>query len=107
MDDFTFVHPERERCDEIWSASCSFLKGLGFALSQGPGKTEAPATQKVSLGLQIDSVAMTVSLCPVKLAKLAAACSEILKLTRVSRKQFEKLLGFLRWVRRVIYAGRT
>jgi hypothetical protein len=107
MDDFTIISPKQDKCLAAWRGSCSRLEGLGFKLSQGPGKTEPPAHVKVSLGLEIDSVSMTVGLCPVKLAKLRDVCQQCLASKFVTRKQLEKLLGFLMWVSRVVYAGRT
>ena len=107
MDDFTIISPAQDTCLAAWRGSCSRLESLGFKLSQGPGKTEPPAHVKVSLGLEIDSVSMTVGLCPVKLAKLRDVCQQCLVSKFVTRKQLEKLLGFLMWVSRVVYAGRT
>lgn len=107
MDDFTLVKADPAACLKAWQQSCDVLQQLGFRLSQGVGKTEPPATKKVSLGLEIDSVAMTVGLCSVKLAKLSDLCSALLKQKYVTRKQLERVLGFLLWVSRVVYAGRT
>ena len=107
MDDFTLIHPDHGTCDLAWSGSCAKLEQLGFHLSKGPGKTEAPSCVKVSLGLEINSQAMTVALCEVKLAKMVSRCNEVLALRKVTRKQLEKLSGFLLWVSQVIYAGRT
>lgn len=108
MDDFTLIHPSHRVCLQSWQGSCGLLSDrLRLPLSKGPGKTEPPSTQKVSLGLAIDSVAMTVSLCPVKLAKLRALCDEYLSLKKVSKRQLDSLLGYLLWVSRVVYAGRT
>lgn len=107
MDDFTLIKADQEACLLAWQGSCDALQQLGFKLSQGVGKTEPPATSKVSLGLQIDSAAMTVGVCNVKLAKLADLCSALLQQKYVTRKQLERVLGFLLWVSRVVYAGRT
>jgi hypothetical protein len=107
MDDFTIVKQSECDCMRAWEASCVRLQQLGFVLSQGVGKTEAPATRKVCLGLEIDLVAMTVSLGADKLAKLASLCSALLQQKWVSRKELEKLFGFLLWVSKVVYAGRT
>lgn len=107
MDDFTFVHPCVQQCTDVWSGSCTDLQTLDFHVSQNIGKTEAPATSKVALGLLIDSVHMTVGLCPVKLHKLAEVCFAMLQMKSVTRKQLEKMLGLFMWVSRVAYAGRT
>lgn len=107
IDDVTIVNADQVQCQQVWQDACACLEGLGFTLSQGVGKTEAPDQRKVALGLETDSVSMSLALCPVELAKLAVLCSDLLQCRRVTRKQLEKLLGFLMWVSRVIYAGRT
>lgn len=107
MDDFTLISDSSAECLRAWQGACADLQGLNLVLSEGPGKTEPPAQVKVCLGLSIDSVSMSVSLCPTKLAKLAEVCSAILAQKSVTKKQLECLLGYLMWVSRVVYAGRT
>lgn len=97
MDDFNIMKSDQEGRRSAWLGACTDLQRLGFVLSQGPGKTEPPAQQKVSLGLEIDSVRMTVGLCSVKLQKLATVCSDIVAAATVTKKQLERLLGFLMW----------
>lgn len=107
VDDFTVVHRSQQECGRQWAWLCNRMCSLGFKLSEGPGKTEPPAQVATVLGLVYDTVNMTVGLDPAKLEKLRRSVNAVMGCKKVKRKQLESLVGFLVWVSRVIYAGRS
>jgi hypothetical protein len=107
VDDFTVNHPCASTCYGQWAWLCGRLRSLGFELSEGPGKTEVPAQVATVLGLVFDTVHMTVGLDEAKLSKLRASVTAVQQCKKVQRKQLESLVGFLLWVSRVIFAGRS
>lgn len=107
VDDFTVVDPDEHKCHQQWSWLCNRLQHLGFTLSYGIGKTEPPARVATVLGLDYNTVDMTVSLDAAKAAKLSTSVAAVLACKKVRRRQLESLCGFLLWASRVIYAGRS
>ena len=107
VDDFTVNHPSQSMCCAQWMWLCNRLRSLGFELSEGPGKTEEPAQVSTVLGLVFDTVEMTVGLDDAKLQKLRTSVAAVAKCKKVQRRQLESLVGFLLWVSRVTFAGRS
>ena len=71
------------------------------------GKTHSPAQIALVLGLLYDTVAWTVGLDAEKLAKLCRLVTEVSSLRKVDKKTLESLCGFLLWVSKVVFAGRS
>ena len=107
MDDFTVVNEVFDCHDTDWKWLCARMKSLGFRLSQGVGMAQPPAQIALVLGLLYDTVAWTVGLNEERLAKLCRLVTEMFSLKKVDKKTLEKLYGFLLWVAKVVFAGRS
>ena len=98
---------------EIWRELQELLRRLGFTINVKPHKLIAPCLRILWLGLQLDSVAQTVSLPPDKVAKAFALLHEMAAIwerrgkRKVTRSQLDKFIGFLTYCAMPVYGGRA
>ncbi len=77
LDDFLiFGASDSPQCGESLSKALARCDWLGVPIS--PTKTEGPATKLVFLGIEIDSVSMTIRLPPEKFSRLRAMIQEVI-----------------------------
>ncbi len=73
-----------------------------------PAKTEGPATKLVFLGIELDSVSMTISLPREKLERLRAMIQEWeSKKSCSTKRELLSLIGYMQHACRVIRPGRS
>ncbi len=72
-----------------------------------PTKTEGPATKLVFLGIEIDSVSMTISLPPEKLSRLRVMIRDWESKRSCTKRELLSLIGYLQHACRVIRPGHS
>ena len=80
-------------------------QGLGVPIA--PEKTEGPTKSLFFLGLQIDSVAQTVTIPLEKLMEIREKIETVMHMKKVSLKQLQSLIGSLNFACRAIAPGRA
>ena len=107
VDDFIIICPTQAMAWYAYWALRILLIKLGFKVNMRAHKCIAPCQVIDFLGVTLDSVAMQARLSPAKLAAISTLISDILRRTRLTRRELDKLNGKLNWVCKVIYGGRT
>ena len=105
LDDFLIIGRTRQECQAAFDALHSLLIALGFTIS--PSKVVPPCQKLVFLGVEIDTIALTISLPSKKLGELKDILLSFNSRTRASKRQLQQLAGRLNWACKVIYGGRT
>ena len=93
-----------ERADASFKALGELLVELG--LEESLDKAHPPSTLMPYLGVQFDTVAMTMSIPPEKLQEVRSEVQLWMKKTTATRKTLQKLLGKLFWVSRCVRFSR-
>ena len=83
----------------------TIIRRLGFHVSFG--KVASPQTTATFLGINIDTVALEVSLPQDKLAQLITILGETRGRKKITRKDLERLGGLLAHYSKVVRGGRT
>ena len=104
-DDLGGGESTKERADLSFTRLGIVLEELGLA--ESVDKARAPNTEMVYLGVQFNTVTMTMSVPPDKLAELKEEIERWYKKTTTAKKPLQSLLGKLFWVSRVVKHSRT
>ena len=111
VDDWLILAIRKEVCVMVWQLMRSLLKHLGFTVNEKPHKLPPPAQVVRWIGLQVDTVAHMISLPADKLQKARAVIAETLDRARsrrsVTRRQVDRLIGYLSFCATVVYGGRA
>ena len=70
-------------------------------------KAEAPTTRITFLGIQFDSLAMTMLVPPEKLTEVKSEIRSWLRRTTITKKELQSLLGKLFWVAKCVKYARV
>ena len=104
-DDFIVMGENLDECNLALGVLMRLLRYLGFHLSYP--KIVMPAQSVVYLGIQIDTVAMQLSLPPDKLTNLNNVVLEFSVKTKATKKELQVLAGHLSHAATVVSGGRT
>ena len=105
LDDFLLISNSKEACAEALSVLISLLRKLGFSIHWG--KVVDP-TQKITfLGVELDSVQMSMRLPHDKLCILRQELQGFLGRKRATKRQLQSLAGRLSWAAAVVKGGRV
>ena len=105
LDDFLLISNSKEACAEALSVLISLLRKLGFSIHRG--KVVDP-TQKITfLGVELDSVQMSMRLPHDKLCILRQELQGFLGRKRATKRQLQSLAGRLSWAAAVVKGGRV
>ena len=105
LDDFLLISNSKEACAEALSVLISLLRKLGFSIHWG--KVVDP-TQKITfLGVELDSVQMSMRLPHDKLSILRQELQGFLGRKRATKRQLQSLAGRLSWAAAVVKGGRV
>ena len=104
-DDLGGAESSKSRADLSFTKLLSLLEDLGLA--ESVEKAVPPCTSMVYLGVHFDSVAMTMSVPPDKLAELKEEIEHWRKKSTAAKKPLQSLLGKLFWVSKVVQHSRT
>eukprot|EP00111_Clytia_hemisphaerica_P012350 TCONS_00036275-protein len=105
LDDFIVIGKTQEECEAAYMTLRSLLLELGFTIS--PSKLVPPCQKLVFLGVEIDTVKLTLSLSAKKLAYLKVFLQSFRSKTRTTKRQLQQLAGRLNWACKVVFGGRT
>ena len=95
----------REECQLAYDTLFQLLIDLGFTLSE---HKLVPPTQRLTfLGVELDTMAGTMTLLADKLTELHTVVLEFQNKQRASKKQLQRLASKLNWACRVVYGRRT
>lgn len=106
-DDWLVVCDTEADCRAVWLMVIEALQALGFTVNTEAHKCIAPCFCLVWLGLELDSVAMTVRLPADKLAKALALVTDMSTKRKVTRRELDSLFGYLSFCCSVVYGGRA
>ena len=104
-DDLGGVEEEEVKAQESFDKLGWLLGELG--LVESTKKAEPPTTRITFLGVQFDSVAMTMSVPPEKLTEVKAEIRTWLRRTTITKKELQSLLGKLFWVAKCVKYARV
>ena len=105
LDDFLIISPNKTSSWLDLDMSINLLTQLGFDVNWN--KVEPPCQSLVFLGINVNTVNITLSLPPCKLPKFFDLITSWQLKKRCSKKSLLQLLGKLNWACRVIRGGRT
>lgn len=105
LDDFLLVAENYETCRQGQNTLIALLRELGLSIAWS--KVEGPCQKLVFLGIEIDSVNMTIGLPKTKVSKLLRVLQVFRIKKRASCKQLQRLAGQLNWASQVINCGRS
>ena len=105
LDDFIIVESSRDNCVSAQSVLFELLGSIGFQAAWD--KCTAPSTKVRYLGIDFDSVQMTLSLPKDKLAKLYNELEFFKDKIKATKRQLQRLCGVLSHAAKVIRGGRV
>lgn len=91
IDDLILVSPTKEKAMQDLEIAQRLLRQLG--LPEAPDKVQAPSTNVTWLGVQIDSVSMTISVPHQKLEEIKSCVQKASKLRSMSKKHLQSIIG--------------
>ena len=104
LDDFLIVSQNKKDCNIDMLRLISVLRNLGFSISWP--KVCQPSTKLIFLGVELDSVCMTVKLPDEKVSEYSIVLAEFLQKARASKRQLQSVAGKLNFAAQVIRGGR-
>ena len=105
VDDLGGVEASLARARAAFDALGWLLSDLGLGESQK--KAEPPTTKITYLGVQFDSVEMTMSVPPDKITEIKAEIGKWVRKTTITKRELQSLLGKLFWVAKVVKYARA
>ena len=90
---------------QAFNALGDLLTSLG--LQSSPDKDCPPTTSMVFLGVQLDTLAMSMSMTPARLQELHQRCSSSFSSTRISRHDLQSLLGVMSFITACVRPARV
>ena len=105
LDDFLVVAPTKQECSNSMNVLISLLRKLGLAINWK--KVDDPCNIITFLGIQLNSVNLSLSLPEPKLMELKHLLDSFKSKVRASKKQLQSLAGKLNWACRVVRGGRV
>ena len=104
-DDLGGAETDNERAAKSFTKLGELMSELGLA--ESTDKARGPSTEMVYLGVMFDTISMTMSVPPDKLAEVKEEVERWYKKTTAAKKPLQSLLGKLFWVSRVVQHSRT
>ncbi|MEW8544940.1 MAG: reverse transcriptase domain-containing protein [Candidatus Thiodiazotropha sp.] len=105
LDDFLIIADSKEKCATALNCLIQLLRKLGFSIHWG--KVVDPTTRIIFLGIELDSLSMSLSLPADKLNTFKAELKEFLQRKRASKRQLQAIAGRLSWAAGVVKGGRV
>ena len=105
LDDFLISAESKIQCAEALNCLVQLLRKLGFAIHWG--KVVDPTTKITFLGIELDSLEMTLRLPEAKFQNFHDELHSFLQLKGATKRQFQSLAGQLSWAAGVVRGGRV
>ena len=103
-DDFLIIASSKEECRRTMLELITILRKLGFAINYD--KVIGPAQVIVFLGIEINTIEMTLALPQDKLEDLKSCLMNTMHRDKITKRSLQSLIGKLNWANQVIYGGR-
>ena len=103
-DDFLVVSPSFVECQTVMWNLMLILRQLGFSINYN--KVLGPSQQMTFLAIGLNSTDMTLRLPQDKLCDIRRCLVGISQAPKVTKRQFQSLIGKLNWATQVIHGGR-
>lgn len=103
LDDFLIIEHSKERCELAMTTLLRLLRKLGFSINYS--KLVPPCKNLVFLGVEIDTVKMSLQLPQEKLSALKTELQYVVSRNKVTKRELQKLAGRLNWATQCIYGG--
>ena len=103
LDDFFLIAKSEEDMSRDLRLAQSVIRQFGLVIN--PDKTEGPAQQLSFLGVQLDSVAQTVSCTPERVEELTTLLRSLLRQRVITRGHTASLIGKLSFAAQVLPGG--
>jgi hypothetical protein len=104
LDDFLFISMTRDAMDTALRLAQQTFSDFGLVVN--PDKTDGPAQQLSFLGIQLDSVAQTLSCTPARLAELRALLTGAVSEPKIRLSFLASLIGKLQFAASVLPGAR-
>lgn len=104
LDDFVLCEDTKELCLKAYNCLLDLLRHLGFTINWK--KVVEPTQKLVFLGIEIDSVNMTLSMPQDKLCDLRNELSVFQLRKKASKRQLQQLVGKLNWASKMLRTSR-
>ena len=105
VDDLGGVEADMARATSAFEKLGWLLSDLG--LDESLKKSEPPTTKITYLGVEFDSVQMTMSVPPEKITEIKSEIGRWVRKTTITKKELQSLLGKLFWVAKVVKYARA
>ena len=105
LDDFLVMGPTFESCREAQLLLHRILRSLGFYIAYK--KVKSPARIQIYLGVELNSIDMSLRLPDEKVEKLHAELAFFSGRSRTTKKQLQRLCGILAHCATLVRGGRT
>ena len=105
LDDFLCVSDSKEGCMTMLKELVNLVRKLGFSINYN--KVMGPCKVITFLGVEIDTNAMVLRLPQDKLEKCRHYLGQFNSRKRVTKRQTQRLIGFLSWASGVVTGGRV
>lgn len=105
LDDFLIISKSKTECAAALNCLIQLLRRLGFMINWG--KVVDPVNIITFLGIELDSLSMTMRLPFEKLNKLRLELQSFLNRKRASKGQLQSVAGKLSWAAGVVKGGRV
>ena len=105
LDDFYMTSHSFDHFMLILNTLMALLIELGFYINYS--KVVGPTQSLVFLGIEINSIDMSISLPKDKLSDLKQMLNQFRTRRRASKRQLQRLAGSLNWASKVVRGGRT
>ena len=105
LDDCLIIAESKEVCAQALNCLIQLLWKLGFAIHWG--KVVDPTNKITFLGIELDSIAMTLRLPEEKLQCFREELQLFLQIRRARKQQFQSLAGRLSWAAGIVRGGRV
>lgn len=103
-DDFLIIASSKEECRRTMLQLMKVLRKLGFSINYN--KVLGPAQIMIFLGIELNTIEMTLALPHEKLDEIRYSLSVAMQSYKMSKRGLQSLIGKLSWATQVIYGGR-
>lgn len=105
LDDFLFIHHDRDQCLNYLQTFLDLCSYLGVPIAHH--KTEGPSNIITFLGIQLDTISMEARLPPDKLSSYSDDVATLAKRSSITLRQLKSVIGKLTFTTSVIPSGRA
>ncbi len=105
LDDFLVISPSEGGCEEALAKALQGCQELGVPIATH--KTVGPSTTMTFLGIELDTVAMTLRLPREKVCRLQREINRWLRRRCCTKRELQSLIGMLQHASCVVRPGRT